>query len=811
MRSEGRTLGIVLLASLASGCSFTQDNSEPERTLLLKSLAQGDCPSLKDSWESFDENLINAEDFQQVALCNFKKVEDAFDRIKGARSTGLDRVELAALADPFNKGERRFDTEEVQALLLVKKLLGAGSDERMSKADLLVIRGLIERHLRDWAECLSQKNSWKAVLLVIRDLAPKDSIALEAQHLRGALKLAGRYFSDEEQVDLSAAIPAMAPLLSALRPFLGYAPGPQGIPLGALIRVLPAVDQSYAALDAIPKRSLRSAAELSQRLSLIEEASRTSARLVSQASGFGRNPRWTIGQEHVRALIEAIKRIKVTHGSKSYNFNLRIETPRLSQLLFTSLRTLAGRREGSLTAADFENLLYENIRQASISKYVNRKLSREELRSYAGSSIEADEVTLMERVWEELPAYLRYLVDSGELASFRALANTAYEVRITRALLDGFDNDRDGRLDLRNVQDNSEFRELLRILDRVMASLADKPKTKDKDKKKKLGKVEKESIDEILSTPKATLIFSIFADNLRPASRGDGGINAIELWTLVEALTQFQTIESERKRMADFDWADYWSLFKSYSLLRSQSFRATGLDDPDIFSCTLSALVAAPDGATFVASLRECGDPFGPQDASEGDQFLGLHQSHLRRQAHVMPPDKRLSRDQLMLTHLLMSWVEGIASSQDLGQCAREPLPLPEEAEDEPYFPDLSELDMSTCPQALSEEAFAAIASGSIGPGSLRLVPGKLRALLLASEVPPEKILSALLFKAPQILDAVRSSDQASLVRVFTSQVTNNGVQPADSGPALTLPELLVRAEALALALTELKTDQDQP
>lgn len=796
---------LVVLATLCS-CRFMDDNAAPETTLKINSDGGSPCPNLKTTWESLSgDDGASPESMQDALLCHLDAYENKFKAVKIPRSEGLYPEEVAAIAREFFESEKPLRTEEVALGFLVKSLITRQSDLTLKREEFQIIRELLRSKGVELIRHLHRSDLDKVIDTLFDRSDYAENLSLRAEALMGASYLAERFVKG---LDLSQIRPRLPQLISALNPFLGYSSTQSRLPLGRLVNALPRIVAAARQIDAlndVPEH-LRDApftnyAEfyLSQKVLLHNEALLL-AKNFTDATGFAKGA--FIETRDWLRLFDVLNRLEWADKTGKRNFSFDLPTTQMANVFQKALASFSGRSDPSrIQRADIESVIVDLAMADSLTSLSWPLLLKDEeigklsQLGYTLSQIESYRLAL-----PTLRSSYDGWSDSDTSQTSHISRVSTYlrenlSIRLIQALHSGFDSDGDGLLDISRDLDQNEFRELLKMADKVLLAvtkaLSDNGSTD--------RKTEGSNIESMLSSKKSSLVLSVFADNMTLLSKGDGAINAAELYMLVEELQGIQSIQSLQKRMLERKLPRFASMYSLLSaswntalkmrslIFDSRFLQAVGSPDWDNVAASPACALVAFDAASTpseieVETKRAClNDSSYSSDERLRDIFANF-KPWLKDAKEVLPADKILSNDETVISALLMTWVENVALVDRPIKC------VPQEPR-----------DIDACLPPLSRAEFEAASSKHMGPSSLRLLPPRVRAPLLAANLSPEKILSRALYSAPEILALIRSRD-------FSNTALSDFLTKASSidSKRLSYPQLVTHAWALAQAMIEL-------
>jgi hypothetical protein len=799
---------VLLALALLCSCRFMDDNAAPETTLKISSDGGSSCPNLRVAWKGLSgENAESSpESVRDALLCHVDAYEKKFKAVKIPRPEGLYPEEVAAIAREFFESEKPLRTEEVVLGFFVKSLITRQGDLTLKREEFEIIRELLRSKGADLIRHAHRSDLDKGLELLFDRSDYVDTISLRAEALVGASYLAERFVKG---LDLTKLRPRLTPLISALNPFLGYSSTQTKLPLGRLINALPRliaaaqkIDELNDVPDGLSEAPFASYAAfyLSQK-PLLQNESTILARTFSEATGFGRGA-FLETSDWLR-LFEAVNRVEWSDEKGEHSFSFDLPTRQMAVVFQKALASFSGRSEYSrIQAEDINNVVFEIAMADSLTSLawpVNLKdeeIGKLSLLGYTASQIESYRLSLpmlrnVHSRWNDSDT--TQVSQSSQLSAFLRIN---FSMRLIQALHTGFDGDGDGLLDISRDLDQNEFRELLKMADKVLLAAT---KALSDDASKDKSRTQSSNIESMLSSKKSSLVLSVFADNMTLLSKGDGAINAAELYMLVEELQGVQSIQSLQKRMIDKKMPRFASMYSLMAgswntalemrslLLDSRFLQSVGnpnWDNEDASpACALIAFDAASTPLHVAAEAKKaCLNDNSYSSEDRMVETFKIFKPWLFEAKSVLPPEKVLSNDETVISALLMTWVENVALVDRPIQC----------------IPD-GPKDIDTCIAPLSRAEFEAASSSHMGPSSLRLLPPRVRAPLLAANLSPEKILSRALYSAPEILALIRSRD-------FSNAALSDFLTKASSidSKRLSYPQLVTHSWALAQAMIEL-------
>jgi|GEM_PF-5262697 len=847
---------LVALASLMllGACRFLSDNQAPEEVLRLSGMdASGGCTNIKDAWsrvitesedriidaepeaieesndaeeseeEEDDENTIDEpeqrdpidatpsnalsyKDFQQILLCHIDAYEKKFDSLKMPRPEGLYPEEVAAIAREFFLKDKPLRTEEISVIYLVKAVLLRSNDSTLSKQDLKLLREIVIKHGVKIIRDIHIEYYGGALEVILDRTGYPNGISLRPEHLAGLSYVAERFVAG---LDLSKLRPRMTGLISALNPLLGYSSTMTRLPLSPILNKLGDFYKRLLDIDAMnqltdEERELDFglfAPLYRERVAQLRGAIKAFAHQALASTGFAKGA--VLQTSDWKRLLESFDGIewKTKNGPKSFNFNL--PTAQMAQVIQVALTSFSGRQDASrLQSADIQAivvdaLLTDKLRGLSYHVRINDSELESKLSALGFPRTLVDS-------YRSIRDLLRPEYESESpmtVTEFWKFPSTHLAMRLIQSLHVGFDSDRDGLLDMSRDLDQNEFRELLKMADKILIGVARATAPDETDEDKEKNKQPKSSdIDALLSSKKSSLVLSVFADNMTLLSKGDGAINAGELYLLVEELQSIQSIQSAQKEIEKLEqpaFAGIHSLLASSTssplYMRDRVFRSHLIDaignpsyDPEPRTSPACRLQALDRSHSFGEIRDNYFQVCQNNENWNADEDLKLifdaYKPWLNRVKTAMPIDRFLTNDEMVLASLLTTWIENIALVDRAAACVPEEIP-----------------ETDRCLPPMSRDEFETAARTHLGPSSLRLLPPKLRAPLLAANLSPEKILSRALFAAPEILKLARSGDtsNAALSKLLTLESV------ADS-KRLGYADLVYHAWALSQVMFEL-------
>jgi len=804
-----KTPFFLALAMLCS-CRFMDDNAAPETTLKINSDGGSSCSNLKEAWRSLskegEDGGLSPEGMRDVVLCHVDAYEKKFEAVKIPRPEGLYPEEVAAIAREFFVSESPLRSEEVALGFLLKSLITRQSDLTLKREEFKIIREVIRTKGADLIRHAQRTDLDKGLELLFDRSDYVETISLRADALMGASYLAERFVNG---LNLSKIRPRLPQVVSALNPFFGHSSAQTKLPLGRLINSMPQLIATANRIDELNNvpEGLREAPfenyapfYLSQKELLLGESTSLASTFI-EATGFGKGA--VLQTNDWLRLFEVVNRIEWSDKTGEHRFSFDLPTNQMATVFQKALASFSGRIDHSrIQGADIKNVIVElamadsltslswplTLKDTEIGKLAQLGFTRPQIENYRQS----------------LPT-LRNAHDSGNDSDSSQVSQSSrlstflrinLSMRLMQALHNGFDGDGDGMLDISRDLDQNEFRELLKMADKVLLATTkalsddttqDKPKTQSSD------------IESMLSSKKSSLVLSVFADNMTLLSKGDGAINAAELYLLVEELQGIQSIQSLQRRMIDKKMPRFASMYSLMAgswntalemrslLLDSRFLQSVGSpkwDNED--ASPACALIAFDAAATPLDVEREakkaCLNDDSYSSEERRDAIFKTFKPWLSEAKNIIPPEKVLSNDETVISALLMTWVENVALVDRPISC------IPEGPK-----------DIDTCIAPLSRAEFEAASSKHMGPSSLRLLPPRVRAPLLAANLSPDKILSRALYSAPEILALIRSRD-------FSNAALSDFLTKASSidSKRLSYPQLVTHSWALAQAMIEL-------
>jgi hypothetical protein len=801
---------LALVLTVLCSCRFLDDNAAPLTTLKINSEGGSSCPNLKESWQAMsgeaEKEGLSPEEVRDVLLCHVDAYEKKFKSVKIPRPEGLYPEEVAAIAREFFVSEKPLRSEEVTLGFFVKSLITRQSDLTLKHEEFEIIRDLLRIKGADLIRHAHRTDLDKFLELLFDRSDYVETISLRGEALVGASYLAERFAKGLNLSKLRARLPQ---LISALNPFLGYSSTQTKLPLGRLINALPRIiaatekiDELNDVPDGLREAPFASYATfyLSQK-TLLQNESAFLARTFIEATGFGKGA--VLETSDWLRLFEAINRTEWSDDAGAQSFSFDLPTHQMALVFQKALASFSGRSEYSrLQADDIKNVVVEIAMADSLASLSwpvilkDDEIGKLSLIGYTPSQIESYRLSLpiLRNVygnWNDFDG--SQVSKRSQLSSF---LRVSFSMRLIQALHAGFDGDSDGLLDVSRDLDQNEFRELLKMADKVLLAAT---KALQDDASKEKSRTQSSDIESMLSSKKSSLVLSVFADNMTLLSKGDGAINAAELYMLVEELQGVQSIQSLQKRIVDKKMPRFASMYSLMAgswnttlemrslLLDSRFLQSVGnpnWDNEDASpACALIAFDAASTPLLVETEAKKaCLNDNSYSSEDRMVETFQIFKPWLLEAKSILPPEKVLSNDETVISALLMTWVENVALVDRPIQC----------------IPD-GPKDIDTCIAPLSRAEFEAASSKHMGPSSLRLLPPRVRAPLLAANLSPEKILSRALYSAPEILALIRSRDlsNAALSDFLTKASSIDSKR-------LSYPQLVTHSWALAQAMIEL-------
>jgi len=196
--------------------------------------------------------------------------------------------------------------------------------------------------------------------------------------------------------------------------------------------------------------------------------------------------------------------------------------------------------------------------------------------------------------------------------------------------------------------------------------------------------------------------------------------------------------------------------------------------------CLIEAIKVSASEEEFLRKHTEYCTPKGSQDVeSLKEIFKKNHDWVVKASLSAQYKTENFS-SQLALSHLLTQWLETVMKFNRKEAC-------------ENY----SSRD-TNCPSPITEKDFAKFAKENMGPSSLRIIPPKFRAAILATNLDPAEALAKLLFNAYDLLEIKEKNglNKNELLAELLKRSANNNKK-------LAYRDLLLNSWALARLLSE--------
>lgn len=507
------------------------------------------------------------------------------------------------------------------------------------------------------------------------------------------------------------------------------------------------------------------------------------------ATGYQHNA--VLSENSVRQLLQYIEEIEWGTITGNQRVKLSLPAKQFSKILLVTLNHLAGKSSAEpIGKNDFlfmaQNLGNSFIKANSFAEHYSDSNNNSKLTKFGLSNSEKLQFKNLYRLLMS-QSYYRSEHNKVSVGDFYLYLSN---MKIMQALHSGFDTNQDGLLEMSRDLQNNEFRELLRIADILLGTLSKDEESKNFKSKEEIKK--KNISKEILSSPKASLVFSVFADNMAALSVGDGAINPMELALLVENLQNIQNKKDMTRYFVEFMVWPALVLHITYPLspfrIRNLVFNNSQFNWES--GCYFEVLDQSNSKQEFVDNYNDqCGAFYEFDDL---EFHFKTFKPFMNRVRLIYTKDKVLSDDELLLSSLMSHWIENVIFMWTDFHC-----PISSDTEDHLRFL------FKNCLKPVSFSKFVSASEKHMGPSTLRLLPPKIRAPLLAANVSPSKVLAHALFKAPELLELARDSkiNPEKIINILT------GLE-SDTYKSLDYLELLTNSWAMAQAFVELSSKE---
>ncbi|NCN42085.1 hypothetical protein GW916_12645 [bacterium] len=776
-------LSLTLAALLTLNGCFLSDNTAPSTTIMVTQ-SDGDaksCPNFKTLWkeDAADEEITNA------ILCYIDDYSKKRDNVRMPRPEGLMASEIATIVTKFVSKGPAFRADEIRVALFVKSLLVGGSQEFLKWEEVDQLREIVAKNASHWLKIRRdpeiRDRDLALIKSVLENISPSKELGLTVPVLIGASQIVER-FSDA--ISLEEVREETPRIFSGLASFLGYSSETQKISL------FEAVNRARRSIDAFerledlsqtkdPLKIASSSSDLNTYQNLrnrIRSQTRQLAIDLIAATGYGSGGRVSV--DGFREFFESLNRIRFTQDGEIKKVTLLDGPEILAKAAFNFVGKLAGNsKSSSLGRKDFETagetVLFE-VYESNLARDVEHFELSKSPKIFESLRLSESQTKLYQSI---LPI-ATYESSEKLTLNWGALVERGSGLRIVHALISGFDKNGNGTLELSQDLKDKEFTTLLRLGDYLKGALSSSHKD-DKDKEKE------GSLKEVLSSPKASMVFGIWADNMAQMSKGDASLNAHELSELFEQLEDISWKQSHLEQYQDAAFPEWilldaellsnrfqWNL---HSSLINQSW-----NNEKARYCLIEAIKVSASEEEFLRKHTEYCTPKGSQDVeSLKEIFKKNHDWVVKASLSAQYKTENFS-SQLALSHLLTQWLETVMKFNRKEAC-------------ENY----SSRD-TNCPSPITEKDFAKFAKENMGPSSLRIIPPKFRAAILATNLDPAEALAKLLFNAYDLLEIKEKNglNKNELLAELLKRSANNNKK-------LAYRDLLLNSWALARLLSE--------